>query len=74
MAPPRRILRQQLEILLDFIEENKDMAKGLPPGAPVTHQETRQKWAVLARKLNAVQSGATKTPDGWKKVNKVLYL
>ncbi|CAG9784239.1 unnamed protein product [Diatraea saccharalis] len=67
MAPPRRILRQQLEILMDFLEENKDMSKGLPPGTPVSHQATRQKWAVLAKQLNAVQSGALKTPDGWKK-------
>lgn len=69
MAPPRRILRQQLEILMDFLEENIYMSKGLLPGAPVSHQKTRHKWAVLAKQLNAVQSGALKTPDGWKKVN-----
>ncbi|XP_075991636.1 uncharacterized protein LOC142986944 [Anticarsia gemmatalis] len=67
MAPPRRILRQQLEILMDFLEENRDMSKGLLPGTPVSHQRTRQKWASLAKQLNAVQSGALKTPDGWKK-------
>nr|XP_021185878.2 uncharacterized protein LOC110373078 [Helicoverpa armigera] len=67
MAPPRRIVRQQLEILMDFLEENRYMSKGLLPGAPVSHQKTRQKWAVLAKQLNAVQSGALKTPDGWKK-------
>ncbi|XP_050551473.1 uncharacterized protein LOC118273756 [Spodoptera frugiperda] len=67
MAPPRRILRQQLEILMNFLEENKYMSKGLMPGAPVSHQKTRQKWAILAKQLNAVQSGALKTPDGWKK-------
>ncbi|XP_059046208.1 uncharacterized protein LOC131841863 [Achroia grisella] len=67
MAPPRRIVRQQLEILMDFLEDNKDMSKGLPPGTPVCHQATRQKWAALAKQLNAVQSGALKTPEGWKK-------
>ncbi|CAB3230709.1 unnamed protein product [Arctia plantaginis] len=67
MAPPRRILRQQLEILMDFLEENRDMSKGLLPGPPLSHQKTRQKWASLAKQLNAVQSGALKTPDGWKK-------
>ncbi|XP_026757356.2 uncharacterized protein LOC113517037 [Galleria mellonella] len=67
MAPPRRIVRQQLEILMDFLEENKDMSKGLPPGTPVCHQATRQKWATLAKQLNAVQEGALKTPEGWKK-------
>ncbi|KAM3964667.1 uncharacterized protein ACR2FA_001057 [Aphomia sociella] len=67
MAPPRRIVRQQLEILMDFLEENKDMSKGLPPGTPVCHQATRQKWAALAKQLNAVQAGALKTPEGWKK-------
>ncbi|KAJ8726524.1 hypothetical protein PYW07_001222 [Mythimna separata] len=67
MAPPRRIVREQLEILMDFLEENKNMSKGLLPGAPVSHQKTRYKWAVLAKQLNAVESGALKTPDGWKK-------
>lgn len=73
MAPPRRILRQQLEILMDFLEENKDMSKGLLPGTPVTHQKTKQKWSVLAKQLNAVETGALKTPDGWKKV-KYMYV
>lgn len=53
---------------MDFLEENRYMSKGLLPGAPVSHQKTRHKWAVLAKQLNAVQSGALKTPDGWKKV------
>lgn len=70
MAPPRRILKQQLEILMNFLEENKEMSKGLIPGTPVSHQETRRKWASLSKRLNAVQGGALKTPDGWKKVNK----
>lgn len=74
MAPPRRILRQQLEILMDFLEENRDMSKGLLPGTPVSHQKTRQKWAVLAKQLNSVQSGALKTPDGWKKVILIISL
>lgn len=69
MAPPRRILRQQLEILMDFLEENKEMSKGLPSGTPVSQQITRQKWAAVAKKLNAVNSGALKTPEGWKKVS-----
>lgn len=54
---------------MDFLEENKDMSKGLPPGTPVSHHATRQKWSELAKKLNAVQSGTLKTPDGWKKVS-----
>lgn len=68
MAPPRRILREQLEILIDYLEGNKDMSKGLLPGSTVSHQKTQQKWTVLTKKLNAVQSGALKTPKGWKKV------
>lgn len=68
MAPPRRIIRKQLEILIDFLESNKDMSKGLPPGSPALYQATKQKWATLAKKLNNVESGALKAPDGWKKV------
>ncbi|CAG4944069.1 unnamed protein product [Colias eurytheme] len=67
MAPPRRIVREQLEILIDFLESNRDMSKGLLPSAPMSHQAMRHKWAVLAKKLNAVESGALKAPDGWKK-------
>lgn len=67
MAPPRRILRQQLEILVDYLENNKDICKGLLPGSPVSHQKTRQKWASVSKQLNAVQSGALKSPDGWKR-------
>lgn len=68
MAPPRRILKQQLEILMNFLEKNREMSKGLIPGAPISRQETKQKWASLAKKLNAVDGGAMKTADEWKKV------
>lgn len=68
MAPPRRILRQQLEILMDFLEENKEMSKGLPSGTTISQQAIRQKWIAVAKRLNAVESGALKTPEGWKMV------
>ncbi|XP_049882670.1 uncharacterized protein LOC126378370 [Pectinophora gossypiella] len=67
MAPPRKIIRQQQEILIEFLEENRDVANGIPPGAPISHQPSRQKWTMLAKKLNSVNGGVTKTPDGWKK-------
>lgn len=74
MAPPRKILRQQLEILIEFIEEHKELAKGRTPAAPASHQDTRQKWVELAKTLNLVPKGALKTPDGWKKVERFKEL
>lgn len=69
MAPPRQVLRQQLEILVDFVEENRELLKGTTAvGSMPDQQCVRQKWAGIAKKLNAVESGAMKTPERWKKV------
>ena len=64
MAPPRKILKRQLEILVDFLEENKDISRGTPLG----QSSAKVKWTALAKKLNAVEDGACKSPEGWKKV------
>lgn len=69
MAPPRQVLRQQLEILIDFVEENKELLKGATAGSTITQQYVRQKWAGIAKRLNAVESGALKTPQRWRKVS-----
>lgn len=69
MAPPRQVLRQQLEILVDFVEENKALLKGTTAGSMLAQQFVRQKWTGISKKLNAVESGALKTPERWKKVS-----
>lgn len=73
MAPPRKILRRQLEILVDYLEENRDISRGTP-FSPVGHQAAKVKWNALAKKLNAVEGGAHKSPEGWKKVGSIFFL
>ncbi|CAG9566671.1 unnamed protein product [Danaus chrysippus] len=67
MAPPRKIVRRQLEIMIDFLEENKEMSKGIPPSSPISHQTIKENWIKLAKTLNSIEGGAKKAPDGWKK-------
>lgn len=80
MAPPKKIVKQQQAILIDFLEKNIEMAKGIPVSSPVTSQGMKEKWITLARKLNAVEGGDRKPAQGWKRVNKfnvsiaVIYL
>lgn len=72
MAPPRRIVRPQLDMLINFLEENQDAIHGGPQGG-TSIAVTRKKWMILAKKLNSVQGGTMKTPEAWKKVL-MLYL
>lgn len=67
MAPPRRIVRSQLDMLINFLEENQDAIHGGPQGG-TSIAVTRKKWMVLAKKLNSVEGGTMKTPEAWKKV------
>ncbi|CAH2104349.1 unnamed protein product [Euphydryas editha] len=66
MAPPRKIIKRQLEILVDYLEENKDISGGTP-FSPIGLHAAKVKWTIVAKKLNAVENGAQKSPDGWKK-------
>ncbi|XP_045459132.1 uncharacterized protein LOC123669576 [Melitaea cinxia] len=66
MAPPRKIIKRQLEILVDYLEENKDISGGAP-FSPIGLHAAKVKWTIVAKKLNAVENGAQKSPDGWKK-------
>ncbi|XP_026488450.1 uncharacterized protein LOC113395102 isoform X2 [Vanessa tameamea] len=66
MAPPRKIIKRQLEILVDYLEENKDISGGTP-FSPVGLHAAKVKWTMVAKKLNAVENGAQKSPEGWKK-------
>ncbi|KAJ2953807.1 hypothetical protein O0L34_g1434 [Tuta absoluta] len=67
MAPPRKIVRGQQEFLIEFLEANRELVNGIPPGEPRSNHPFQRKWAELAKKLNAVHGGDRKTPDGWKK-------
>lgn len=74
MAPPKKIVKQQQAILIDFLEKNIEMAKGIPVSSPVTSQGMKEKWITLARKLNAVEGGDRKPAQGWKRVKSLMYL
>ncbi|XP_013182870.2 uncharacterized protein LOC106129000 [Amyelois transitella] len=66
MAPPRRILREQLKILLDFLHENRDLCTR-HLASPIKFDETRQKWKTVAKKLNSVPNGSFKTAHFWRR-------
>lgn len=70
MAPARLIHKRQQEILLGFLEENKEMLNGMA-GDAHTHENFKQKWTAIARKLNAVDTGLVKSPIDWKKVSSI---
>ncbi|XP_050670410.1 uncharacterized protein LOC126969140 [Leptidea sinapis] len=67
MYTRQKILRRQREILVAFLERNEEISNGQCPGAPVAVEHMREKWTALAKQLNAIESGAVKTPDRWKK-------
>lgn len=56
----------QLEALVEFLEQNPGIAKGLLRTA-LAQVETKRKWANLATSLNAI-GGANKDGHGWAKV------
>lgn len=56
----------QLEVLVGFLEQNIEMAKGLLR----THQgklETKRKWSEMAITINSL-GGVQKDGPGWSKV------
>lgn len=56
----------QLEGLVDFLEQNPGIAKGLLRTSQ-GKMETKRKWANLAISLNSL-GGANKNGEGWAKV------
>ncbi|XP_045450230.1 uncharacterized protein LOC123658989 [Melitaea cinxia] len=67
MPARRKISPRQMDILLEFAESNRDIALGRLTGGPLAHQATRQAWVSVAKKLNAIAEGFTKTPDQWRR-------
>lgn len=77
MGPRRLVTQQQLDLMLNFLEQNRDvMLRGTPaPGTlmPGDINAARTKWCLLARMLNA-ENGHRLTPIGWRKVRDETYI
>ncbi|XP_045530244.1 uncharacterized protein LOC123717979 isoform X1 [Pieris brassicae] len=61
-----RVTQEQRKVLLEFMMEHPDVSQGRLPGA----ESARKKDEIikeLACHLNALESGATKTPEKWWK-------
>ncbi|CAH4034363.1 unnamed protein product [Pieris brassicae] len=61
-----RVTQEQRKVLLEFMMEHPDVSQGRVPGA----ENARKKDEIikeLACHLNALESGATKTPEKWWK-------
>lgn len=59
---------KQMEILVSFMEENKDFGRGNVFGkGPLAKQMMAAKWAKLATRLNSV-TGANKSARKWREV------
>ena len=62
----------QLEALVEFLEENPGIARGLLRTAQAK-QETKRKWAQIAISFNSL-GGVHKDGPGWAKVCIFIYL
>lgn len=70
----RKASPEQLNMLLHFLEEDKELAIGKFTGLEGRIRQTNA-WIKITEKLNANSgfgSGAIKTPDKWQQVNKRL--
>ncbi|XP_045530246.1 uncharacterized protein LOC123717979 isoform X3 [Pieris brassicae] len=64
-----RVTQEQRKVLLEFMMEHPDVSQGRLPGA----ESARKKDEIikeLACHLNALESGATKTPEKWWKATR----
>ncbi|CAG9790299.1 unnamed protein product [Diatraea saccharalis] len=68
MPAHRKISARQTEILIGFLEANKNLAKGhvSQQGGPLGKQNNSQIWERLTEKLNCCGSGSTKSAKEWK--------
>lgn len=70
-----RLSARQLDILLSYMETNKDLREG-KINPHLTKVDRKRKWCELAEILNAegrLFCSAVKTPDQWRKVS-LIYL
>ncbi|XP_026487986.1 uncharacterized protein LOC113394778 [Vanessa tameamea] len=62
----KQVSSDQLNALLDFLKEHKELAKGLIRGRR-GKLNTLKLWNLCAKKLNVLKDGATKDGKGWSK-------
>lgn len=72
----RKASHEQLNMLLNFLEEDKELAVGKFTGLEGRIRQTNA-WIKITERLNANSgfgSGAIKTPDKWQQVCAVIYM
>lgn len=69
MPASRKISQRQLDILLDFLEANKDLAMGRCARGPLSGELADRAWESVAVKLNSVADGVTKSAGQWRRVS-----
>ncbi|XP_063895427.1 guanine nucleotide-binding protein G(s) subunit alpha isoforms XLas-like isoform X1 [Helicoverpa armigera] len=67
MPGRRKVSLRQMELLLEFAHSHRDIALGRFPPGPQGVRDTREAWRSISVALNCVGSGATKTPDQWRR-------
>nr|CAH7748457.1 unnamed protein product [Callosobruchus chinensis] len=65
----RRVSNSQLNALLDILQENPTLVRGVGLG-PRSKEAIDQKWQEIANILNAHGSGSSKSDQHWKRVRK----
>ncbi|XP_047023022.1 uncharacterized protein LOC126055650 isoform X3 [Helicoverpa armigera] len=68
MPGRRKVSLRQMELLLEFAHSHRDIALGRFPPGPQGVRDTREAWRSISVALNCVGSGATKTPDQWRRI------
>nr|CAH7748455.1 unnamed protein product [Callosobruchus chinensis] len=67
----RRVSNSQLNALLDILQENPTLVRGVGLG-PRSKEAIDQKWQEIANILNAHGSGSSKSDQHWKRLNALL--
>lgn len=73
MAPTRKVSERQMELLVEFMEANKDLALGRCSRGALASQAAQKLWEELALTLNSLPEGTTKTADLWRRVSNHLF-
>lgn len=77
MPAPRLLSRSQIEILLSFMDQHRDLASGAlsKHQGPESKREVRKLWDELAALINNVDdAGTKKSGDAWRRVSNLLLL
>lgn len=72
--PARPLISEsQWEILLQYMQQHPDMARGSVANDGPLAKRKMTEWGELASRLNAVGTGATKTPHKWRDVSFFIF-